>query len=239
MTNEVTLKCRSSEGYFANVGDSAYNAGSQNWNDRRAPAPRRTATEKAIGVGALERYLVLSVLGEDQPGIVNELSKAVYAADCNVLDSRMSVLGGECAIILLVAGPERAIRALEETLGRLEQELGLTIISRRTEPRSRQADYVPYTVSAVSIDHPGIIYQLAGFFSSRGINIEDLRTESYPAAHTGVPMFALTAGVMIPSGTRIADLREQLTTFCDDLNIDVTLRPATGRPTESHDAGSG
>lgn len=185
----------------------------------------------------LDQYLVVSVLGEDQPGIVNELSKAVYAGGCNVVDSRMSVLGGECALILLVAGPEQAIRGLEEALPRLQQDLGLTIVTKRTRPRARQTECVPYLVSAVSIDHPGIVYQLAGFFSSRGINIENLRTDRYAAAHTGATMFALTARVAVPAGTRIADLRDQLIAFCDELNIDATLKPLTGRGAENDDAG--
>lgn len=185
----------------------------------------------------MEQYLVLSVLGEDQPGIVNELSKTVYAAGCNVVDSRMSVLGGECALILLVAGPEQSVQGLEETVPRLRQDLGLTVISKRTRPRPPQTEYVPYLVSAVSIDHPGIVYQLAGFFSSRGINIENLRTDRYQAPHTGATMFALHARVSVPSGTKVADLRDQLTAFCDELNIDAALKPVTARTTRADEAG--
>ena len=49
-------------------------------------------------------YLVISALGEDQPGIVNRLSKVLLDQGCNIEDSRMTVLGGEFAVMLLVEG---------------------------------------------------------------------------------------------------------------------------------------
>ena len=49
--------------------------------------------------------LVMSALGKDRPGIVDELSKSIYDLECNIADSRMTVLGGEFAILLLVEAP--------------------------------------------------------------------------------------------------------------------------------------
>ena len=46
----------------------------------------------------MSQKLVITALGADRPGIVNELSEALYARQLNIEDSRMSVLGGEFAI---------------------------------------------------------------------------------------------------------------------------------------------
>ena len=51
---------------------------------------------------ARNNHLVLSALGKDRPGIVDKLSKAVFDNDCNIADSRMTVLGGTFAILLMV-----------------------------------------------------------------------------------------------------------------------------------------
>ncbi|HDO34642.1 MAG TPA: glycine cleavage system protein R, partial [Chromatiales bacterium] len=52
----------------------------------------------------MNNLLVVSALGQDRPGIVNELSLAILNCGCNIEDSRMTVLGGEFAVILLVSG---------------------------------------------------------------------------------------------------------------------------------------
>ncbi|WP_419628873.1 glycine cleavage system protein R, partial [Thiolapillus sp.] len=88
--------------------------------------------------------LVLSALGKDRPGIVDELSKAVFLLDCNISDSRMTVLGGEFAILLLVEGPWNQLARLESQIPELEKNLGLTIIARQTSDAATSEDAMPY-----------------------------------------------------------------------------------------------
>ena len=176
----------------------------------------------------LSEYLVISAVGEDRPGIVDKLSKAIFSAGCSIFDSRMTVLGGDFAIILLVSGGTNDITQLERTLPGMQDTLALTISVKRTSTRTSRSDTVAYSVRAVSIDHPGIVYKLAGFFSARNINIEDLTTSRYAAAHTGTPMFSIEMVINIPADVRISGLREDLTEFCDDLNIDVNIAPEKG-----------
>ena len=87
---------------------------------------------------AKHNHLVISALGKDRPGIIDELSKAIYDLDCNITDSRMTVLGGEFAILLLVDGQWNQLAKLEDQVPELEERLALTIITRRTEPRAAQ-----------------------------------------------------------------------------------------------------
>ncbi len=172
-----------------------------------------------------KHYLVISALGEDRPGIVQELSRVILDAGCNIEDSRMTVLGGEFAVILLVSGNWNNIAKLESALGGAERRLGLTIVSKRTEARRPAADLLPYSVDVVALDHPGIVHHLAEFFSSRDINIEELSTATYAAAHTGTPMFSVHMTVNVPANVHIASLREEFMDFCDELNLDAVLEP--------------
>lgn len=177
---------------------------------------------------SLNNLLVISALGSDRPGLVNELSLAILNCGCNVEDSRMTVLGGEFALILLVSGNWSTIAKLENALPSLEQRLGLTINSKRTETRRPPDPLLPYTVEVVSIDHPGIVHNLAEFFASREINIQELTTGSYAAAHTGAPMFSVHMTVNIPAGVPLAALREEFMDFCDSLNLDAIMEPIKG-----------
>ena len=173
----------------------------------------------------MKKDFVFSALGKDRPGIVNQLSKAILDSGCNIEDSRMTVLGGEFALILMVSGHWGAITRLERQVPVLEQKLELTILARHTEPRTAVQDMVPYTVDVVAMDHPGIVHEIADFFATRDINIEELSTWTYPAAHTGAPMFSLSMTVSLPAGVHIGRLRDEFTSFCDNLNLDATIEP--------------
>lgn len=173
-------------------------------------------------------FLVISALGEDHPGIVNQLSKTILEHGCNIEDSRMTVLGGEFAAILLVEGKWNTLAKIENSLPELERQLGMTIISKRTGERASSRNLLPYAVDVVSMDHPGIVNNLAGFFADRNINIEDMATSTYAAAHTGTPMFSVHMTVGIPADVHIAGLREEFMDYCDGLNLDAVLEPLKG-----------
>jgi glycine cleavage system transcriptional repressor len=175
-----------------------------------------------------KNFLVISALGKDRPGIVKALSRKILDGGCNITDSRMTVLGGEFAILLLVEGQWNTLAKLENALPELQKDLGLTIIGKRTERRSQSSNLLPYMVEVVSMDHPGIVNQLAEFFSERNINIEDLVTASYAAAHTGTPMFSMHMSVGIPADIHLAGLRDEFMDYCDALNLDAVIEPIKG-----------
>ena len=134
-------------------------------------------------------------------------------------------LGGEFAVILLLAGTWDAIAKIESMIPRLEDSLDLTLISRRTEVREKVANLMPYAVEVVASDRPGIVHDIAQFFSSRDINIEELFTGSYAAAHTGTPMFSMHVTISVPTNTSIAALRGEFMDLCDQLNLDAVMEP--------------
>lgn len=171
----------------------------------------------------MEQLLVISALAHDRPGIVNELSHTILGCDGNIIDSRMSVLGGEFAIILLVSGVESSINQLESSLAKLGQNAELTIETRRTSSPELK-ERIPYHIEIVAIDHPGIVYQLTNYLSKLNINIQDLNTNRYAAAHTGTAMFAVDMHVTIPAELSIQQFRDDFVHFCDDLNLDVSMR---------------
>lgn len=173
----------------------------------------------------MEQLLVVSALGHDRPGIVNEVSRAIFDCGGNIVDSRMTVLGGEFAVMLLVSGEWNQLARLETALKALQHEHDLTITTKRTEPRKDIPQAAPYSVEVVAIDHPGIVHQLAKFLSGFNINIQDLRTDRYPAPHTGTLMFSVHMIIHIPQQIHITRFREQFFDYCDQLNLDAILEP--------------
>ncbi len=167
--------------------------------------------------------LVISALGADRPGIVDELSTIIGQHSLNIEDSRMTKLGGEFAALLLVSGEQTSIDALQTQVNDIEQVLQMRLLIKLTSDTEAIDNALPYAVEVAALDHPGIVNNIANFFSQRNINIVNLQTESYSAAHTGSPMFALHMTIGIPADTNIAKLRESFMQVCDELNLDADL----------------
>jgi glycine cleavage system transcriptional repressor len=174
---------------------------------------------------AKNNQLVLSALGKDKPGIIEEISNSVLNSGCTIIDSRMTVLGGDFALLLQVGGNWSSLAKLENQLQGLEERLELTMVSRRASMLEGRKDLLPYGVDAIALDQPGIVHNLARFFSRRKINIQEMVTSSYAAAHTGTPMFSVHMTVNVPASTHISTLREEFMEFCDELNLDALFEP--------------
>ncbi|MDZ4201262.1 MAG: glycine cleavage system protein R [Gallionella sp.] len=173
-------------------------------------------------------YLMITASGEDKVGLVDRLSNKITESGCNIEESRMAVLGGQFALIMLLSGPWNALSKLEAHISTLGEQLGLTIIHKRTQKRERSQPAMPYSVEVVAMDHPGIVHKLSVFFSRNGINIEELQTDTYPAPHTGTPMFSVNMTVGIPASVHIPGLRGDFLDYCDDLNLDASFEPVRG-----------
>lgn len=171
------------------------------------------------------QLIVISALGNDRTGLVYDLSRVVLDCSGNILDSRMNAFGNEFAMLLLVSGNWHTLAKLETELKKLSDASGITVSLRRTEPRPQRKDVVTYSIDVVALDQPGIVHNLAGFFSARGIDIAELNTRSYSAAHTGAPMFSVQMVVHVPAKVHISALREEFMDLCDQLNLDAILEP--------------
>ena len=173
-----------------------------------------------------KNFLVISALGEDHSGIIKDLSGLITETGCSIEDSRMSVLGGDFAVMLLCEGRWNELAKLEAGLPGAGRRLGLQLHTRRTTPRPPAGNLLPYTVEVISIDHPGIVHNLATFFASREINIRDMATTRYAAAHTNTPMFQVQMTVDVSATLHIARLREEFMELCDQLNLDAIIEPS-------------
>jgi glycine cleavage system transcriptional repressor len=173
----------------------------------------------------MKQHLAISAMGTDRTGIVHDFTRVITECGASVSESRMSTLGGEFAMLLLVSGNWHSLAKLETELKKLADNSGWTLQLKRTEPRGTQTDMLPYSVDVVCLDQTGIVSNLSGFFSTRGVDIAEVSTRVYPAAHTGAPMFAVQMIVNVPSRIHVAQLREEFLELCDSLNLDAILEP--------------
>jgi glycine cleavage system regulatory protein len=166
--------------------------------------------------------LVLTVLGEDRPGLVEALSHIIAAHQGNWLESRMAHVAGQFAGILRASVPEANAAALRTALqGLASRGLQVVIAHSSTDAPAPVARWL--MLDLVGNDHPGIIRDLALTLAQRGINIDELQTACTSAPMTGAMLFKATARLRVPREVAIADLRTALEQLAHDLVVDITL----------------
>jgi glycine cleavage system transcriptional repressor len=173
----------------------------------------------------MKQLLAISAIGTDRTGMVHDLTRTIAECGGSLSESRMIALGTEFAALMLVSGNWHSLARLETELKKLAETGGMMLELKRTEERPPRITMLPYSVDVVCIDQPGIVSKVAGFFAPRGIEITELNTRAYAAAHTGAPMFSMQVLVSIPSKVQLAVLREDFMDFCEHLNLDAILEP--------------
>lgn len=191
----------------------------------------RLATRKEVLNDSVQRppatdnNLLISVFGDASQSPLLSLCKRVTDCGCNLSEARVSTLGRELCVQALAQGPWDAIAKLETALARMERDGEMRLSYFRTGSRQPQTTLLPYLVEVIAADKPGVLLQLAEFFSRHEISIEQLLSTRYRAMQTGADMFSAQVTIGIPNTMHIAALRDDFLEFCDGHNLDAIMDP--------------
>jgi glycine cleavage system transcriptional repressor len=169
------------------------------------------------------QHVVLTAIGPDRPGLVDEVTRFVAECGGNLEDSRMVNLRGQFAMVMLVAGPADVVERVKDGLGQLKTATGVHAEVQAVAGRPDSSPALPYKLSTWAMDHPGLMQSVAHLLSEFGVNIESAESSLRPAPYTGAPLFEMELVVAVQQSTGVAELREALGRLCDDLNIDWRL----------------
>lgn len=168
------------------------------------------------------RLKVLTAIGSDRPGLVRAISAAARHSGANIEDSRMAVLGGEFAIIMLCSGSPDELATLEREAGNLATQLELEIAFKDTAVPGKR-DFSSYRLRVSGIDHPGIVEAVTQILADRQVNVASLDTRVVHLPLTGTPTFVLDAKLEVPSTASPSELRATLTSVAEKENLELTL----------------
>lgn len=173
----------------------------------------------------MQNLLAISAMGANRAGLIEPIVRSIRECGCAITESRMSVMGDRFMMMLLLTGTWDAIAKIEAMLPRIEQDLTIKIVSQRAAARPPAHNLMPYAVEVIAVEQIGIVHQIAQFFARREVNIEDMYSGNYAAAHTGTPMFSLHMTISIPTNLSIAAMRSDFMDFCDQHNLDAIMEP--------------
>ena len=165
--------------------------------------------------------LVLTILGDDRPGLVSAVSAPISAHGASWERSEMSRLAGKFAGIVVVSVPSGRLDALVAELTALESE-GLQVIVERTdEPAPLNAQRLQ--LDLLGADRPGIVAEISAALADAQVSIEELSTLVRDAPMAGGTLFEARAVLNAPSDSDTDALRAVLEALADELMVEIRL----------------
>ncbi len=170
-------------------------------------------------------HFALTIVGRDRAGIVSQVTKILFDLGCNIADSSCSILGGQFAMILLLAHPELTDR---DSFGNAFQPLedsDLSVSLRVLKPGGEIRSNIDGDICMISVygaDQPGIVYRVAQVLGDKNVNITDLNTKLVGSEQR--PVYVMVIEAVLPEGIAEEDVNSWLAPIRDDLQVDITVR---------------
>ena len=164
---------------------------------------------------------LLTVVGDDRPGLVSALSAPINAHGASWERSQMARLAGKFAGIVLVSVADERLDALLADLTELKAQ-GLHVVLERTdEPVARELQRLH--LDLLGADHPGIVAEISAALAGRGVSIEELSTDVREAPMAGGTLFEAHVVLSAPPTTSLDGLRSMLEGLADELMVEIRL----------------
>jgi|TARA_B110001454_G_scaffold198619_1_gene202858 glycine cleavage system transcriptional repressor len=167
------------------------------------------------------RYL-LTVLGEDRPGIVASVTKGLSVAGCNIEQSSMSVLGSSFAIILVVNVPQESENRFRTSLVGITtvEDLKIHVDQFPSGSLYKVTEGQPYNLTLHGSDHQGIIASVTSVLSQNKINIADLASKVIQGEE---PIFLMTMDLIVPPNVDVNKVATSLMELGTDIKCEINF----------------
>lgn len=164
--------------------------------------------------------LILTAIGDDRPGLVEELATAISSHGGNWLEASMAQLSGKFAGIVEVAVPADRVDALKGTLAALKGlKIGVEVAAgQKSAPAGRRL-----SLNLVGHDRIGIVREVAQVLARHAVNVEDLQTRTSSAPMSAEILFHCEAELTAAPDFNARELKAALERLSDDLMVDISL----------------
>jgi glycine cleavage system regulatory protein len=165
--------------------------------------------------------LILTVIGDDRPGLVGELSAVISAHQGNWLESSMAQLAGKFAGIVEVGVAAAQAEALTQALG--TGQAGLRITVEKATPRESAGKGRRLKLALVGHDRIGIVREVSQVLANHAVNVESLETHTSSAPMSAAVLFHAVAELTAAPSLDVGALTAELERISNDLMVDITL----------------
>lgn len=165
---------------------------------------------------------IVTFIGDDRPGLVEELSSVIEGNRGNWHESRLAQLGGKFAGLILVSLPAESGAGLESQLKGLASS-GLSVRVTPTADIEPTQGGRSITLSVMGPDRLGIVKEISRALAERQINVVEMDTQVESAAMSSEALFRARIDAHIPTETDMADLLDRLDEIANHMTLDIDL----------------
>lgn len=167
----------------------------------------------------MAELFAVTVVGEDRPGIVAGVTRALYEGGCNLEDVTSTILRGHFSMVMIVhASPDSSEESLREALRATAEELGIAVTVKAVSDVHGHHAPPTHMVSVYGADRPGIVFRVADLLAGKGANITDLT--SRVLGPDDAPIYALMLEVALDPAAE-----DDLRALGGELGVEVTVHP--------------
>lgn len=167
----------------------------------------------------MKHWFMLTLVGQDRPGIVAHVTSALYEGGCNLGEASMMRLGGNFTIMLMVQFEGRT-QQLQQLIEPVAESLGLHCHIDRIEGRLHQHLEPDVRITVYGADRAGIVARVTGALAEAGLHILDL--ESDVAGTEDEPIYVMS--IEGHAGEGVPALESALEVIASD-GIEARLTP--------------
>lgn len=171
----------------------------------------------------MKRSLILTVIGQDKPGLIEMVSTTLAGHHASWHQSSMLKLAGTFAGILAASVEDKHSQALKTALTNLDAE-GLKVIVEDGVEDAASDGGTAISLDLIGHDKPGIINQISRTLASRGVSVDRLETALVSGSMSAEELFKAEAELRIPTGLDLDALQEDLEAIAADLMVDISLQ---------------
>ena len=166
--------------------------------------------------------IVLTVIADDQPGVIHTVSEVLHKHGGSWSQSSMSSLAGQFAGILLASVPGNKSQACLDELHGLDSK-GLHVIAQLSGEVPEVGEVREYTLDLVGNDHPGIVNDITTLLANHKVNVRNLETLVESASMGGGELFRASAQLVLPASVDIDTLESEIEDLANDLMVDISF----------------
>lgn len=170
----------------------------------------------------METSYIVTFIGDDRPGLVEELSSIIENNQGSWHESRLSQLGGKFAGLILVSLPSDSGPQLESELKALDAN-GLSVRVTPTSEASSTEGGRSITLSVLGPDRLGIVREISRALAERQVNVVEMDSQVESAPMSGEMLFKARIDAHIPGNTDMGDLLERLEEIANHMTLDIDL----------------
>ena len=168
--------------------------------------------------------LILTVIGKDQPGLVEALSDVIAQHEGSWDESRLARLAGHFAGVVQIHIPEERAGGLIAALPTLADR-GLSVSVVDSDWSLAVVDHQePLRLELLGQDRPGIVREISRTLAALGVSVQELRTVIESAPMSGERLFRAEAELVPLANVGFEQIHTALEALADGLMIDITLK---------------